>query len=160
MKSELEQLPGPEEPVAPDSSGQGWEEPPLAERDGLPRPYRPEGRVHFRYPDELKFHITLEALRERVPQARLSAAYGVPQSLISIWKQAGVQAIHDKIHCKKRKRREALGLPEDPMMEDDKLSLGPADAVQQFCRLLRSTARQLERDPAALEELVKQGSLD
>jgi hypothetical protein len=84
----------------------------------------------------------------------------VPQSLISIWKQAAVEAIRDRIHCKQRKRRKPLGLPEDPLMEDVKPSVGSADAVEQFCRLLRGTARRLERDPAALEELVKQDSLD
>ena len=123
--------------------------------DGIPRPYRPEGKVHIRYPKELKFHVTLEALRERIPQCELGAMYGIPQSLISLWKKAAVETIRGNIHYKQRKRREALGLMEDPSQVAELLPPASAEAVQQLCSILRGAARQLERDPAALEQLMK-----
>jgi transposase-like protein len=123
--------------------------------DGLPRPYRPEGKVHTRYPKELKFHVTLEALRERVPQSEIGAIYGIPQSLVSIWKKAAVETIRGNIHYKQRKRREALGLIEEQSQDEESLDVAPAEAVQHLCRILRGAARQLERDPAALEQLIK-----
>lgn len=128
--------------------------------EGLPRPYRPEGKVHTRYPKELKFHVTLEALRERVPQGEIGAMYGVPQSLVSIWKKAAVETIRGNIHYKQRKRREALGLMEEPPQDDESVTVDPQQAVQHLCRILRGAARQLERDPAALNQLIKQELAD
>lgn len=124
--------------------------------DGFPRPYRPEGKVHTRYPKELKLHVTLEALRERVPQGELGAMYGIPQSLISIWKKAAVEAIRSNIHYKQRKRREALGLAAEP----DSGAETTSDAARHLCRILRDAARKIERDPAALEGLMKQDLAD
>lgn len=133
--------------------------PPPAGVHKLPRPYRPEGKANTHYPKDLKLHVTLEALRERLPQGELGAIYGIPQSLISIWKKAAVEAIRSNIHYKHRKRREALGLVADSASEEA-LSAAPADAVQHLCRILRDAARQIERDPAVLEKLVKQGLTD
>lgn len=128
--------------------------------EGLPRPYRPEGKVHTRYPKELKFHVTLEALRERVPQGEIGAMYGVPQSLVSIWKKAAVETIRGNIHYKQRKRREALGLMDEPPQSEEPPAVAPEQAVQHLCRILRGAARQLERDPAALNQLIKQELAD
>jgi hypothetical protein len=66
-----------------------------------------------------------------------------------------VETIRGNIHYKQRKRREALGLMEDPAQEEELLPPASAEAVQQLCSILRGAARQLERDPAALEQLIK-----
>ena len=133
---------------------------PSPDADQLPRPYKPEGKIHLHYPKELKFHVTLEALREKIPQAEIGAAYGVPQSLISIWKQAAVEAIRENIHGKQRKRRRALVTPEDPTTEEAGSVPVQAETVRNFCRLLRGAARQLEQNPDAVEQLVRQGSFE
>ncbi len=139
--------------IHPDDVTQGLDSP-RTDDEGIPLPYRPEGAIHIRYPKELKFHVTLEALRERVPQCELGAMYGVPQSLISLWKKAAIETIRGNIHYKQRKRRAALSLPEDPQ---DEQALPPvsSEAVQHLCTILRGAVRQLERDPAALEKLMK-----
>ena len=133
---------------------QSFERHPKTDEEGIPLPYRPEGKIHTRYPKELKFHVTLEALRERVPQCELGAMYGVPQSLISIWKKAAIETIRGNIHYKQRKRRAALNLMDDAQ-DDEPLPPGTSDAVQHLCTILRGAVRQLERDPAALEKLMK-----
>lgn len=129
--------------------------PPKRDGEGVPLPYRPEGKIHIRYPKELKFHVTLEALRERIPQCELGAMYGVPQSLISIWKKAAIETIRSNIHYKQRKRRAALNLVEDASEDEEPLTPVSSDAVQHLCTILRGAVRQLERDPAALEKLMK-----
>jgi transposase-like protein len=155
MKTKVETWPEQDSPMAIFSGMEGAVDAPQLRGDGIPRPYRPEGKVHIRYPKELKLHVTLEALRERVPQSEIGATYGVPQSLVSIWKKAAVETIRGNIHYKQRKRREALGLMEDPAQEEELLPPASAEAVQQLCSILRGAARQLERDPAALEQLIK-----
>lgn len=160
MKSKAETWHGKDMPLAtfsPMAGGGGRSE---GKGDGLPRPYRPEGKLHTRYPKELKLHVILEALKERIPQGELGAMYGIPQSLISIWKKAAVEAIRSNIHYKQRKRREALGLVEDPAQDEDSDTVAPGEAAQQLCQILRVAARQIERDPAVLEHLVGQGLAD
>lgn len=142
-------------PLTPFSSFEARED-----GDGIPRPFRPEGGIHARYPKELKFHVTMEALREKIPQGELGAMYGVPQTLISIWKKAAVEAIRSNIHYKPRKRREALAPIPDQASEDESLPMTPTGTAQQFCEVLRAAARRIERDPAILEHLVGQGSAD
>ncbi len=160
MKTKLETWPDQDVPMVSFSGVEVGGDRPQFGGDGLPRPYRPEGKVHTRYPKELKFHVTLEALRERVPQSEIGAMYGIPQSLVSIWKKAAVETIRGNIHYKQRKRREALGLVEEPSQDDEAPNVAPAEAVQHLCRILRGAARQLERDPAALEQLIKRELVD
>ncbi len=147
------------EKVGPDSftseRGVVSEGRPKTDGEGIPLPYRPEGKTHIHYPKELKFHVTLEALRERVPQCEIGAMYGIPQSLISLWKKAAIETIRGNIHYKQRKRRGALNLLEDPSQEEEPLPAVSADAVQHLCSILRGAVRQLERDPAALTKLMK-----
>ena len=147
------------EQQVPDSFSSGKEviagSRPRTDGEGIPLPYRPEGKMHIHYPKELKLHVTLEALRERIPQCELGAMYGIPQSLISIWKKAAIETIRGNIHYKQRKRRAALNLLEDPSQEEEPLPAVSADAVQHLCSILRGAVRQLERDPAALEKLMK-----
>jgi hypothetical protein len=81
--------------------------------------------------------------------------YGIPQSLISLWKKAAIETIRGNIHYKQRKRRGALNLLEDPSQEEEPLPAVSADAVQHLCSILRGAVRQLERDPAALAKLMK-----
>lgn len=145
-----------EAPVAPFSVFEGGGDEARETGDGIPRPFRPEGRIHTHYPKELKLHVTLEALRERIPQSELGARYGIPQSLISIWKKAAVEAIQSNIHYKQRKRREALGLMLGPESEEESLPVAPAKTAQHVCHILRAAVRQIERDPAILERLEEQ----
>jgi transposase-like protein len=140
--------------TSPGEEAQDFYRHPKTDSEGVPLPYRPEGKIHTRYPKELKFHVTLEALRERVPQCELGAMYGVPQSLISIWKKAAIETIRGNIHYKQRKRRAALNLMDD-LQDDEPLPPVTSDAVQHLCTILRGAVRQLERDPAALEKLMK-----
>jgi hypothetical protein len=134
----------------------------------LPRPFRPEGKTHIHYPREFKIHVTLEALRERMPQCEIGEIYGVPQSLISIWKKAAVEAIRGNIHYKTRKTRGSMllekvtsGAPRGDGQEEEEEEgdAAPAEltpeAAQHLCSILRGAARQLERDPAALQKLIR-----
>ena len=126
----------------------------------LPMPYKPEGKTHVHYPKELKMHVTLEALRERMPQSEIGEIYGVPQSLISIWKRAAIEAIRGNIHYKVRRTRASMQIDDEQAgdVEGDAAPPFPeADSVtlQHLCWILRSAARQLEKDPAALRQLIR-----
>lgn len=158
MKTKTETWHGPAmaAPSLSSSEGKGVN----AEENGIPIPFRPEGKIHIHYPKELKFHVTLEALREKIPQNELGAIYGVPQSLVSIWKKAAVDAVRSNIHYKQRKRGEALGLISDPLTEDAFIPIPPAEIARHLCELLRAAARQIERNPAILQQLVGQELAD
>jgi hypothetical protein len=125
-----------------------------------PMPYKPEGKMHFHYPKELKMHVTLEALRERMPQCEIGEIYGVPQTLISIWKRAAIEAIRGNIHYKVRRTRASLQL-EEPQAEDAEGDAVPSfpeadpETLQHLCWILRGAARQLEKDPATLRQLIR-----
>lgn len=140
--------------------------PPVGPPPALPLPYRPEGKTHIHYPRELKVHVTLEALRERMPQAEIGEIYGVPQSLVSIWKKAAIEAIRGNIHYKTRKTQGSTlfekvtsGALLGDGGEDEEDDAAPPEltpeAAQHLCSILRGAARQLEKDPAALKKLVR-----
>lgn len=160
MKTKAEAWQDQETPSSNFSSSEGPEGEDREDGDGIPRPFRPAGKIHIHYPKELKFHVTLEALREKIPQGEIGAMYGVPESLVSIWKKAAVEAIRGNIHYKQRKRREALGLSEHPAAEEGSPAVVPTETVQHLCQMMRAAARQIERDPAILEKLLGRGPAD
>jgi hypothetical protein len=127
----------------------------LTAGNAVPMPYRPEGKFHVHYPKELKLRVTLEALREKMPQCEIGALYSVPQPLISIWKKAAIETIRDNIHYKPRKRR-ANPLAGEESAPGERPAPGESlDSVQYLCSILRGAAQQLENDPAALQQLIR-----
>lgn len=63
------------------------------------------------YPSKLKAEITIEAIKEKVSQSKLISEHGIHSTQIKVWKQQGIDAIHQyfsKHSEKKEKEHEKL----------------------------------------------------
>lgn len=68
------------------------------------RPFRAEGKRNFEYPHELKVEVVMEVLRGTSKQAEIGERYGVPQSLVSIWRKTAIEGIVQSLDSKPRGR--------------------------------------------------------
>lgn len=116
-----------------------------------------EGRTYLHYPKELKFQVVMDALRGKFTQAEIGMRYGVPQSLVSIWKKAAIQSVREGIGYRGRVHRphRPRGSAADGIGEIEE-----AGSLVQVSTMLRDAVELLERVRSAKEMEEPAGSLD
>ena len=119
-----------------------------------PMPLHPRStKTPRKYPNPLKFEVTVAALRGDTTQQELSDQYGVPQPLISLWKAAGITAIRESIENRPGKGG-MKPLQGDPV--ESILSKAEQEGIVKLCDMLRKTASLLEDVPRAAKSRTKQ----
>jgi transposase-like protein len=115
-------------------------------------PVMREGKTYLHYPKELKFQVVMDALRGKLTQVEIGMRYGVPQSLVSIWKKAAIQSIREGIGYRGRVHR-----PHRPRGSAGVEAVGEleeAGSLVQISTMLRDAVELLERVRSAKEEEV------